>query len=149
MNRPNGMIKVVKGWLLGSRNIGGSYLFKTSRTVKILASLTAKLATAWAGSVTDNIHVPHICWGAKGLCTCVFYHCSFFGVTTIGADHLVASFTGVTIFCDIRSSRSNSYFNLSWSANGMDHRVLMQNGLASVTRGRCGNLLLPSISFDC
>lgn len=38
----------------------------------------------------------------------------FFGVTTIGAHHLVASFTGVMIFCDIAADPMHTLTYPDW-----------------------------------
>ena len=56
----------------------------------------------------------------------------FFGVTTIGAHHSVASIIGAIMFCCCNNS--SSVLSLSQYANGIEHGVLMQNGLASSVR---------------
>ena len=53
----------------------------------------------------------------------------FFGVTTMGAHHSVASVTGAIIFC--LSNTSSSVLSLSWYLNGILCGVPMQKGLAS------------------
>ena len=69
----------------------------------------------------------------------------FFGVTTMGAHHAVASVTGVMTFCD--SNKSSSDFSLSRYAIGMERGVLMQNGFASVVKDIWNSS--PSIILIC
>ena len=74
----------------------------------------------------------------------------FLGVTTIGAHHLVASVTGVMMFCFCRSS--NSAFSFSRYAKGMVHGVLTWNGFALSVRWikNCSPsivLMFPSNTF--
>ena len=61
------------------------------------------------------------------------------GVTTIGAYHVVASATGVLMFCDW--SRSTLAVSLSQYASGIIHGTCVQNGWAFALQ-RCGILFL-------